>query len=262
MKVTPSQQSQTQQAQNTKPARPLDGAQILETESAPVAGTRTFANVLDSTPNPDDGLREPRRGEELETADQQLPARGPEERKTFKTDDDVQLVSVAASVLPLNTPIDGPDLSAPSTAREILPAADLDNILLTVRTDIVEGGQPQTIIDLPRSVLEGLRVRLSTDRMGRISAEFVARTEAVRAQVDARSSELVDMLRFRGLNLSALRTSVSSDLNGGNDSNNRHRPPTGEAPSAARTVAVGDRASSTEVSRQESDSEDSYTYRA
>src|SRR6185503_4959848 len=149
------------------------------------------------------------------------------------------------------------DLSTSPAPREILPAADLENILLTVRTEIVAGGQPQTIIDLPRSILEGLRVRLSSDRTGRISAEFVAKTDAVKAQVDARASELVDMLRFRGLNLSALKTTVSADLNGGNDSNRRNPLPTVEAPAAASTVAIGDPASGDDVSRQQSDSDDS-----
>jgi hypothetical protein len=260
MKVTPSQQPQPQQARNAKPASPV-GGQTLATEPAPVAGTRSFASVLDSASNSGEGLPEPERGKQLETAIQQPPAKGPEERKSLKSED-AELISIGASPVQLSSPIETTDLSAPLAPREILPAADLENIMITVRTEMVVGGQPQTTIDLPRSILEGLRVRLSTDRTGRISAEFVARTEAVKAQVDARASELVDMLRFRGLNLSALKTSVSTDLNGGNDSYRRNPNPGVEAPTAAGTVAAGDPASRSDVSRRESDSDDSFTYRA
>ena len=261
MKVTPSKQPQPQQAQDTRPARSVPG-QTIAGQQPPVAGTRSFASVLDSDPNADEGLPQPVREKEPQaTANEQSQAHSPEERKSLKTDD-AELISIPASVLQFSPEIETPDLSAPPAPREILPAADLENIMLTVRTEIVAGGQPQTTIDLPHSILEGLRVRLSTDRTGRISAEFIARTETVRSQVDARSSDLVDMLRFRGLNLSGFKSSVSADLNGESDSNRRDPRATGEAQAAARRVAIGEPASTVDVSRQESDSDESFTYRA
>jgi len=137
-----------------------------------------------------------------------------------------------------------------------------ENILLSVRTEIVAGGQPQTVIDLPRSMLEGLRVKLSTDRTGRISAEFVARTEEVRAQVDARSTDLVDMLRFRGINLAALSTSVGTEMKGGDDSRRRQPPAETHKAAVNSTVAIGDSPSNSGNSRQAGDSDDGFTYRA
>ena len=259
MKVTASQQPSAE-SQNTRPAR-LQGGEMPGVESNPAAaGTRSFASVLDSTPSAGEGPdAEP--GKEIETTKQQAPAVNREEHKSVKRDE-VEMVSVPLAMVQPDMPVDeAPDLSAPPTAREILPTADLENILLSVRTEIVAGGQPQTVIDLPRSMLEGLRVKLSTDRTGRISAEFVARTEEVRAQVDARSTDLVDMLRFRGINLAALSTSVGAEMKDGDDSR-RRQPPAETHKAANRTDAIGDSSSNSGNSRQAGDSDDGFTYRA
>jgi hypothetical protein len=67
-------------------------------------------------------------------------------------------------------------------------------------------------------VLEGLRVKLSTDSGGRVTAEFIAASERVRAQVDARASELAELMRSRGINLAEVRAGVGdsgADSRGG-----------------------------------------------
>lgn len=97
-----------------------------------------------------------------------------------------------------------------SPARSILHVADLERIVSAVRSQVAEGGRPVVTIELRRSVLEGLQVRLSADGAGRVTAEFIAASERVRSQLDARAGELADLLRGRGVNLAALRTSVEA----------------------------------------------------
>jgi hypothetical protein len=107
------------------------------------------------------------------------------------------------------------------TPREILPVTDLEKIVLSVRTHLVPGGQPQVTIALPRSLLEGLRVNLSVSQKGRVTAEFLAPNDIIRSQIDARSNDLADMLRARGINLEALKTSVNTELSGNGDGRNQ-----------------------------------------
>jgi len=103
-------------------------------------------------------------------------------------------------------------------ARMILHIADLERVVSAVRTQTLAGGVREVTIDLRRSVLEGLRVKLSSDGAGRVTAEFIAASERVRAQVDARASELADLMRSRGINLAEVRAGVGdsgSDSRGG-----------------------------------------------
>jgi hypothetical protein len=103
-------------------------------------------------------------------------------------------------------------------ARMILHIADLERIVSAVRTQTVAGGVREVTIELRRSVLEGLRVKLSTDNGGRVTAEFIAASERVRAQVDARASELAELMRSRGINLAEVRAGVGdsgADSRGG-----------------------------------------------
>jgi hypothetical protein len=101
-----------------------------------------------------------------------------------------------------------------TAARAILHIADLERIVSTVRTQTLAGGVREVTVELRRSVLEGLKVKLSLDGAGRVSAEFIAASERVRAQLDARAGELAEILRSRGLNLSSLSTSVGADTSG------------------------------------------------
>jgi hypothetical protein len=97
-----------------------------------------------------------------------------------------------------------------TSARAILHVADLERIVSAVRAQLVEGGRHVVTIELRRSVLEGLKVKLSADGGGRVTAEFIAASERVRSQIDARAGELAELLRGRGVNLAALRTGVET----------------------------------------------------
>lgn len=102
-----------------------------------------------------------------------------------------------------------------ANARAILHVADLERIVSAVRAQALADGRREVVIELKRSVLEGLRVHLSTDATGRVTAEFIAASERVRAQLDGRAGELAELLRSRGVNLAALRTSVGAEAGGG-----------------------------------------------
>jgi hypothetical protein len=153
-----------------------------------------------------------------------------------------------------------------TNARSILHVADLERIVSAVRSQIADGGRHVVTIELRRSVLEGLKVRLSADAGGRVTAEFIAASERVRSQLDARATELADLLRGRGVQLAALRTGV--EAGGGGDA------PGGFGGDAreelSRTAAVAPRAASqdaTEAPRDDAPAEDSEggassTYRA
>jgi hypothetical protein len=125
-------------------------------------------------------------------------------------------------------------------ARSILHVADLERIVSAVRAQLVEGGHRVVTIEMRRSVLEGLKVKLSADGSGRVTAEFIAASERVRSQLDARASELADLLRGRGVNLAALRTSVDTggDARGGEGGSREELPQTiGGARAAAPDAA-------------------------
>lgn len=101
-----------------------------------------------------------------------------------------------------------------TSARAILHIADLERIVSAVRAQLVEGGRHVVTIELRRSVLEGLKVTLSTDGGGRVTAEFIAASERVRSQLDTRAGELAELLRGRGVNLASLRTGVETGTGG------------------------------------------------
>lgn len=151
-------------------------------------------------------------------------------------------------------------------ARSILHVADLERIVSAVRAQIVEGGRRVVTIELRRSVLEGLKVKLSADGAGRVTAEFVAASERVRAQIDARASELADLLRGRGVNLAALRTSVETGEGGRGGEGGAHedlaqnvggaRAASPDAPHVASNLTTAD------APAEESEGDPSNTYRA
>jgi len=138
--------------------------------------------------------------------------------------------------------------SEATAARSILHVADLERIVSAVRSQVADGGRHVVTIELRRSVLEGLKVTLSADGAGRVTAEFIAASERVRSQLDARASELAELLRGRGVNLAALRTSVGTggDAPGGFDSGPRgdlsqNVAPTRRAPAdASNTTPAAD----------------------
>lgn len=103
------------------------------------------------------------------------------------------------------------NLSESFAARSILHIADLERLISTVRTQIGLGGRREIVLQLKRSVLEGLSVRIMTGAGAGVQIEFLAANEKVRSQVESHAEELAGILRGRGINLETLKTSVGSD---------------------------------------------------
>jgi hypothetical protein len=95
-------------------------------------------------------------------------------------------------------------------ARSILHIQDLERLILTVRSQIALGGRREIVLQLKRSVLEGLRVKITTDDSARVGIQFLAANENVRSQIEKHSTELAGILRGRGINLQSLSTSINS----------------------------------------------------
>jgi hypothetical protein len=150
------------------------------------------------------------------------------------------------------------------SARSILHIADLERIVSAVRAQTLADGVRQVTVELRRSVLEGLRVKLSLDARGRVDAEFIAASERVRAQLDSRANELSELLRSRGVNLAGLRTTVGADLADGTaaESDRNFNAPE-EAARVTTSIAATTAAGADDVAREETAADEtSKTYRA
>ena len=101
--------------------------------------------------------------------------------------------------------VDPPDVHA------IVNTTDLDRIVAACNVQLTQGGQQQVTLDLSRSVLDGLRIKLTADGGGRVSAEFLAGSDGVKSLLDARSHELISLLNSRGVELANFRTSLTTD---------------------------------------------------
>lgn len=148
-----------------------------------------------------------------------------------------------------------------TSARAILHVADLERIVSAVRAQLVEGGRHVVTIELRRSVLEGLKVKLTAEGGGRVTAEFIASSERVRAQLDARAGELGELLRGRGVNLAALRTGVETGAGatGGDHQNEEFSQSVGRALAASTDAADATQAAEPAA---ETGGDASNTYRA
>lgn len=111
------------------------------------------------------------------------------------------------------------NLSEAFAARSILHIADLERLISTIRAQSQLGGRREIILQLKRSVLEGLQVKITTDPTTKVQIEFLAANEKVRSEVEKHSEELAGILRGRGINLETLKTTVRSDSDESSSSN-------------------------------------------
>lgn len=149
-----------------------------------------------------------------------------------------------------------------TAARAILHVADLERIVSAVRAQLVEGGRHVVTIELRRSVLEGLTVKLSAEG-GRVTAEFIAASERVRSQLDARAGELAELLRGRGVNLAALRTGVETGAGAGATGGDGRNEELTQTVSRALAASTNDASATQAVEpSEEVDGGASNTYRA
>ncbi|HEX8734854.1 MAG TPA: flagellar hook-length control protein FliK [Pyrinomonadaceae bacterium] len=100
--------------------------------------------------------------------------------------------------------------SAPA-ARSILHVADLERIVSAIRAQNLKNAQA-IVIALKHSVLEGLQIRLTVEENGKLKAEFLAASEQIKNQLDARRHELTAIIRERGINLSEMNIQQGSSF--------------------------------------------------
>lgn len=210
-------------------AAPDDGTAATH-ESA--AATRDFASVLEEVTKADKQQDDEGGGDERRDAKQ--TERGEREQETRRREERHEDASGrGGSFEQRHGGVREVSAAESAGARAILHVADLERIVSAVRAQALAEGGREVVIELKRSVLEGLRVRVSTDAAGRVTAEFIAASERVRAQLEGRTPELAELLRSRGVQLAALRTSVGAETSGGYSS----RGDADAAPSA-RPAAV------------------------
>lgn len=157
-------------------------------------------------------------------------------------------------------------------ARQILHVADLERIVAAVRTKLIADNRREVTIQLHRSVLAGLRVKVSQNESGHVTAEFIVASEAVRSQIEGRAPELAELLRGRGINIAHIKTSLGEEAGGGASDDGRSNGEGREAV-AARSVGLldsppvaagetGFAADSTDASTPMPDREQTTRYRA
>lgn len=209
MKVTHPSQAVPLTSNITKPGHKRD--EQPDAQNAAVT-RRDFASVLDEMARPrptqsrDDNDQD---SSDFDSTESKPSERAERERETRRREDREQESGGGFEQR------SGVRELAPRTdaigARAILHIADLERIVAAIRTQINAEGRKQLTMQLQRSVLEGLRVKLSADETGRVTVEFIAASERLKTQLDARSTELAELLRSRGVNLAALKTSLSDD---------------------------------------------------
>lgn len=155
-------------------------------------------------------------------------------READKVDSDEVIAPATDQVLPRETVS---TQAINDDAVPILHSADVDSIVTACQVQIANNGRQEVTLELSHSMLEGLRVKVSADGAGRITADFLAANSEIKALLDSRSSDLIEQLRARGITVAEFKSSVAADANGRNDAR-REQPPARAERIAGRTEVV------------------------
>jgi hypothetical protein len=131
---------------------------------------------------------------------------------------------VASNEQPLRHEVVSQTDDVSSDARTFLQSVDFDRIVTACQVQLAHNGQPAVTLELSRSMLEGLKVKVSTDGSGRITTEFLAANEGIKSLLDARSAELIEQLRARGISTAEFKSSIAADSNNANQSSRDQQP--------------------------------------
>ena len=146
--------------------------------------------------------------------------------------------------------------------RAILHPIDLDNMITACHVQLAANGGHEVTLELSHSILEGLKVKVSADAAGRITADFLAANEGIKSLLDGRSSALLDQLRARGIDVAEFKTSVAADTGGRNESRREQQPARVRAAGAVESAAVAANADSEAGEANPEAPESGATYRA
>lgn len=203
--------------------------------------SKSFAQILAETRNPHDDdenfplNRKPDRAKESSEADETGSEKetsrdvqtrdAVDEKEKNQSDEQEQSGDDSGGTNPgfgaLVFPADNKIFNGNSTpaARSILHVADLERIVSAVRAQNLKNAQA-IVIALKHSVLDGLQIRLTVGENGVLKAEFLAASEQVKNQLEARKQELTGIIRERGINLSEMSVRQGSDFEQNNQTDN------------------------------------------
>lgn len=204
-----------------------DATNKFRSADAPLKDEMKFANLLESSAKPakqteqreDSG--DERRDEQKSDAKREAREKdgaessaGEARGENYEPADGQAGGQQQGSGFGMNGQVAGLNLNENFAARSILHIADLERLVSTVRTQTALGGKREITLQLKRSVLDGLEIKITTGADAKVQLEFLAANEAVRSQVEKHSEELAGILRGRGVNLETLKTSSKSDSSG------------------------------------------------
>jgi hypothetical protein len=210
MKVTPNNPDlNAKKIDKQTPGKEMDSA-VSDVTGEGLTERDNFASVLDRVTKSHDRSRD----SESSSSNSSRSTEKTDKDKSVD-DDDTGVFAERPITAERATPGSGEDTV---DATSILHTVDLDKIVAACRVQVSASGQPEVFVELSRSVLECLRVKVSTDGAGRITAEFIAANEGVKSLLDSRSSELLALLRSRNINLAEFRSSVDTGTHQRGDS--------------------------------------------
>jgi hypothetical protein len=268
MKITPPANQPGDQAASVK-RTPGSGAGALNSDGVGVVSDgRNFASVFDRIARPaeksegdKDEKQSDRKDAKSSSAERAESADVPEREQKARTHGDREDEGGLGGFGYAHAARELRPAAEVTNPRAILHIADLERIVAAIRTQVTASGREVTL-ELNRSVLEGLRIKLSADSLGRVTAELFAPSEGIKAQIDARAADLAGLLRARGVNLAELKSSLSAGA-GGREGSSEQRPWAQSAgPTSVWSGSAASRASEAPSGATEPPDSTSSTYRA
>lgn len=246
--LNPNKKIDNQPAGNNFDSAAIDGL-------APGSEKSDFAGVLERVTR---SHNESKSREAERSPDERNETRESKGREKDNVESDV---STAGAELPLTRePVASAEVK--TDTHVILHSVDLDNIVTACHVQLAANGQQEITLELSRSMLDGLRVKVSADASGRITADFLAANEGIKSLLDNRSNELIEQLRSRGINLAEFKSSVAADANSRNDSGHNQPSTTSDESIASGTKAVASLSESESIASAEDGLATGATYRA
>lgn len=196
----------------------LAGADRLIADAVPEKSN--FASVLDRVTRSHNNARD---DSEKEKSAANSKTRVREQSEKDKADD-VNLTTVERTVA--REPVASSE--GETNSRPIVHTTDLNSIVTACQVQLAANGQKEVTLELSHSMLEGLRVKLTSNGAGRITADFLTANEGIKTMLDGRSLELIELLRSRGINLTEFKSSVAADAHSRNDSQQQQSATRGE----------------------------------
>jgi flagellar hook-length control protein FliK len=257
MKVTSGSNAElnaTKKIEKQPPANKFDSPAIEDVTPKGVSDKSDFAGVLAKV------TRSHRESQDQHAARGSAGDTGTRETKS-RDEDKLELDAAYAPVTdPALARETVSSTATTETAVPILHSADVDSIVTACQVQIATNGRQEVMLELSHSMLEGLRVKVSADGAGKITANFMAANEGIKALLDSRSSELIEQLRARGITVAEFKTSVSADANARHDARPQQHPASAERIAGKTEVVAAD--VETETTTNEDNLAVGATYRA